>query len=135
MVSWCSSSVSTEVEFNISKQLFIQYASSKDVINKLDISYSKIVLNFFRLYVGPVLSNLVFYKRKQIRHFDYYSNFKLESTVRGIKHGCTPVTPATSLDNSVALISSMDKRKNGSINLSTSYYLTQQEYMDHFIMW
>ena len=74
MFSWCSSSVETEEEFNISKQLFVQYVCSKDVIDKLDITYSKLVLNFFRLNVEHVLPNLVFYKRKKIRHFDYYSN-------------------------------------------------------------
>jgi len=66
MFSWCSSSVETEEEFNISKQLFVQYVCSKDVIDKLDITYSKIVLNFLRLNVEPVLPNLVFYKRKKL---------------------------------------------------------------------
>ena len=66
MFSWCSLSVETEEEFNISKQFFVQYVCSKDVIDKLDITYSKIVLNFFRLNVEPVLPNLVFYTRKKL---------------------------------------------------------------------
>ena len=35
-------------------------------IDKLDITYSKLVLNFFRLNVEHVLPNLVFYKRKKL---------------------------------------------------------------------
>ena len=54
-------------------------------------------MNWFRGYVKPVLPRMLFYKRKHIRHFDYYSNVKLEGVFSGIKNGTTPVTPGTTL--------------------------------------
>ena len=56
---------------------------------------------------------MLFYKRKHIRHFDNYTNVKIEGTYRGIKHGSTPVTPATSLYNSVAILSNIAERSCG----------------------
>ena len=80
---------------------------------KLDTNFSKLVINFFRNYVEPVLPNMLFYKRKHIRHFDNYTNVKIEGMYRGIKHSSTPVTPATSLYNSVALLSNIAERSCG----------------------
>ena len=113
MYSWCSCSVETEQEYIISKSLFEKYIYSKSVTDRLSTDYSKVVLNFFRLYVEPVLSNMLFYKRKHIRHFDNYSNVKIEATFSSIKNSCTPVTPGTGLHNSVVLLSNMGERNCG----------------------
>lgn len=93
--------------------MFEKYVFSKNVTEKLDTNFSKLVINFFRNYVEPVLPNMLFYKRKHIRHFDNYTNVKIEGTYRGIKHGSTPVTPATSLYNSVAILSNIAERSCG----------------------
>ena len=113
MFSWTSSACETAEEYNISKTLFEKYVFSKNVTEKLDTNFSKLVINFFRNYVEPVLPNMLFYKRKHIRHFDNYTNVKIEGTYRGIKHGSTPVTPATSFYNSVAILSNIGQRSCG----------------------
>ena len=121
MYSWCSSSAETEEEHLVSKALFEQFVYSDRVMKTLGTSYSKKVLNFFRLYVEPILPYMVFYKRKHIRHFDYYSNVKLESTYSGIKTGSTPVTPGTALHNSVALLSNIAERNSGKHHKANTY--------------
>ena len=114
MFSWTSSACETAEEYNISKTLFEKYVFSKNVTEKLDTNFSKLVIKFFRDYVEPVLvPNMLFYKRKHIRHFDNYTNVKIEGTYRGIKHGSAPVTPATSLYDSVAILSNIAKRSCG----------------------
>ena len=113
MFSWTSSACETEQEYNVSKYLFEKYVFSKYVIDKLDSNFSKLVIHFYKDYVEPILPFMLFYKRKHIRHFDNYTNVKIEGTYRGIKHGCTPVTPSTSLFNSVAILSNVAERSCG----------------------
>jgi len=110
MYSWCSCPVETEDEFKMSKVLFKKYVYSEYVLNHLEIKYSKMVINFFRLYIEPVLPYMLFYLRKHIKHYDQNSNMKLEGTFRGLQKGSTPVTPATKLFNSVALLCNIAER-------------------------
>jgi len=122
MFSWCSSSIEIEDEYNISKQLFKKYLYSKHDVDSLGISYPNQIMNWFRGYVKQVLpARMLFYKRKHIRHFDYYSNVKLEGVTSGIKNWATPVTPGTNLHNSVALLSNMAERKCSSFNKNRTY--------------
>jgi len=54
----------------MSKVLFEKYVYSEYVQNHLGIKYSKMVINFFRLRIEPVLPYMLFYLRKHIRHYD-----------------------------------------------------------------
>ena len=113
MFSWTSSACESEEEYQISKTLFLKYVVSKSVTDTLDTNFSELVIKFFRNYVEPVLPYMLFYKRKHVRHFDNYTNVKIEGTYRGIKHCSTPVTPSTSLYNSVAILSNIAERNSG----------------------
>ena len=113
MYSFTLPSCETEEEYFISKQLFERYVYSKNVIDIAGATFAKVVLNFFRNYVEPVLPHMLFYKRKKLRHFDHNTNVKIESLFSGIKHGCTPVTPSTALHNSVCIMSNIAERKCG----------------------
>ena len=113
MFSWTSSTCETEEEFKISKALFLKYVVSQSVTDALDTNFSELVIKFFRNYVEPVLPYMLFYKRKHVCHFDNYTNVKIEGTYRGIKHCSTPVTPSTSLYNSVAILSNIAERNSG----------------------
>ena len=121
MYSWTKSSCETEDEYNISKQLFEKYVFSETVqtITGGD-TFSKCVLNFFRNYLEPVLPNMLFYKRKHLRHFDYNTNVKIEGVFRGMKHGCTPVTPQTSLHNSLCILCNAAERRCGEYEKSST---------------
>ena len=73
------------------------------------------VLNFVRLYVEPVLPKILFYNRKDVRHFDQCMGTKHEGTFKGIKYGPSPVTPSMDLHNTVCTLSNSAERKCGSV--------------------
>ena len=114
MRSWTTSSCETEDEYYVSKQLFEKYVFSKAVIELTGNNiFSKCVMNFVRQHLEPVLPNMYFYKRKHLRHFDHNTNVKIEGMFCGMKHGCTAVTPQTTLHNTVCILSNSAERKCG----------------------
>ena len=115
LYSWTKPSIESEVEYIISKQLFEKYIFSNDVLKITGSTFPKIVLDFIRINLEPVLPNMLFYKRRHIRHFDQNMNTKHEGTFKGIKYGATPVTPSMSLHNSLCLLSNVAERKCGQI--------------------
>lgn len=121
LYSWTHSACENENEYKISKQLFQQYLFSNNVVAVVGYTFGNMVLEFVRKHIEPVLPQMLFYKRKHIRHFDQNMNVKHEGTFSGLKYGCTPVGPSTTLEHSIITISNVAERKCGSIHKSKTH--------------
>ena len=53
---------------------------------------------FIRDNVEPLETFLCFYRRRDIRHYDTYTNSPHEGTNNGLKAGAAPIMPQHSLD-------------------------------------
>ena len=111
LYSWTTSAVENEAEYIISKQLFEKYIFSKQVMNITGKDFAKKVLDFIRINLETVLPNMLFFKRKHLRHFDHNMNTKHEGTFCGIKYSSTPVTPNMSLHRTICTLSNGAERK------------------------
>ena len=109
--SWMNSTIESEEEYIISKQLFEKYVFSDPVINITGSVFGSSVLNFIRGHIEPILTHLLFFKRMNIRHFDQIFNTKLEGVFKGIKYCASPVNPSLTLDKSLTILSNNAERK------------------------
>lgn len=124
--SWMKPICFTYEQYLISKTLLHQYIRTPLIVNRLGENFVLRVEFWLRNHVVIHSDNFLFCKRKNIRHFDEYSNSKHEGTNRGLKYNAAPVGPSMNLDTSAAILTSnaesklnYKKRKNTRQILST----------------
>ena len=111
MFSWAKEYCSTREQFKLSKYLFWRYINSSPVIDVLGQSFTKSVTDFIRVHVEPLEEYFCFYYRRNIRHFDEYSNSCHEGTNKAVKYGTDAINPAYRLDNAAQRLCNYASKK------------------------
>ena len=88
-----------KIEYMISKILLYDYICS--VTEQIGQKNVDDVLEFLRGHVKVHEHNYVFYLRKEIRHYEEYSNSSHEGTNGGLKYCAGAVIPMNKFDKSV----------------------------------
>ena len=91
--------VESESEYIFSKRLLNKYINSKTVIDSLNGDFSKVhhIVSWLRSYVFIHENEFLFYRRKNIRHFDISHNSIHEGTNFGMKNHASNIRPDMSM--------------------------------------
>ena len=124
MFSWAKESCSTREQFKISKYLFWRYINSSPVIDVLGESFTESVTDFIRVHVEPLEEYFCFYDRRNIRHFDEYSNSCHEGTNNAVKYGSNAINPTYRLDHAAERLCNYANKK---YTMSMQNVLSQEQ--------
>jgi hypothetical protein len=104
LYSWMHSTCESEEEYIISKALLAAYLHSPPFVSTATEPVADRIRMFIRDNVEPLETFLCFYRRRNIRHYDTYTNSPHEGTNNGLKAGAAPVMPQHSLDRSASIL-------------------------------
>lgn len=104
LYSWMQPSCKTEEEYKISKALLGAYLRHPDFINVATKLVADRIRTFIRENIEPLESFFCFYTRRNVRHFDTYTNSAHERTNNGMKASAATVLPQHSLDRSASIL-------------------------------
>ena len=86
MYSFMKSDCETEKEYSISKTLLLHYVDSNYVKKALGDIPTRTIMHFLRTNFFVHEDNFAFYKRRNIRHFEEYTNSCGEGTNNHVKN-------------------------------------------------
>ena len=104
LYSWMHSTCESEEEYRISNALLAAYLHSPSFVSTATEPVAERIRLFIRDNVEPLETFLCFYRRRDIRHYDTYTNSPHEGTNNGLKAGAAPVMPQHSLDRSASIL-------------------------------
>ena len=96
MNSWMKNSFETREDYLVSKLMFKNFLSSKQIKSKLGTTFIQNVKNFVTIHIEPHETHFFFYLRLNPRYFEEYMNSIHEGTNRGLKYNSAPVLGASS---------------------------------------
>ena len=110
--SWAEPDCQTFEEFRLSNCLFLMFLDSKEFADAMPNPQAVIQAErFYRKNIFPLLDHIVFYKRKQLLHFDTNSNSAHEGTNRGMKSHAAPTNPQHTLEKATKVLSNQARLK------------------------
>merc|ERR1711966_478056 len=112
-----------EMEYQISKMMFFRFINTSFIKEKLGKAFIDSVEHFVRAHIEPHEKHYCFYLRKNLRHFDEFTNSVHEGTNNGIRHSAAAVGPSTLIEKSLVILS-----ENGYRNINNKIMETAKNY-------
>ena len=109
--SWMKIDCQTYMQFKYSYHLLCKFLYSKKVIDLFGIPFANNFTLFLRKHVFVWETYILFYYRRNIRHYEEYNNSPLEGTNTKLKHSDNSTHPQLRLETSFEVMNQQAEKK------------------------